>query len=260
MELSPAQYATAAAAAALVGVSKSGFGGGLGIFALPLMAAAFPQRAALGLLLPLLLVSDVIAVWQFRREFHLGLIRRFLPGTLAGIVLGTWLLDRVSDAGWKQVVGGVCLAFCAVQWGLALLRRSHHPLWHGGWTSSSLFGIASGTTSTIAHAGGPLVTMWLLPLRLAPPTHAGTFCLTFFLINLAKIPAYAAQHLFPRHLWHAALVLAPAAVAGSLLGAWISRRVDAKRYQALLTGLLFLTGLELVSGGTLLRRLLAGIG
>ena len=59
----------------LIGVTKSGFGSGVGLMIVPMTAIAMgyiPGRgseAALGLLLPLLIAGDLIAVWQYRRLF-----------------------------------------------------------------------------------------------------------------------------------------------------------------------------------------------
>ena len=48
----------------LIGVAKSGFGGGIGFLAVPLVAAALPVERALGVWLPILMFADVFAVWQ----------------------------------------------------------------------------------------------------------------------------------------------------------------------------------------------------
>src|SRR5690242_3536976 len=93
----------------LIGVTKSGFGSGVGLMIVPMMAIAMghlPGRgsqAALGLLLPLLVLGDLISVWQYRRTFFAPpaegqllsvreIMRRLLPGTLVGVLLGAVLL------------------------------------------------------------------------------------------------------------------------------------------------------------------------
>ena len=60
-----------------IGVTKSGFGSGVGLIIVPMTAlamgnGAFPGRgeqAALGLLLPLLVVGDFISIYQHRHFF-----------------------------------------------------------------------------------------------------------------------------------------------------------------------------------------------
>jgi uncharacterized protein len=70
-------FYVALVAIAFIGVTKSGFGSGVGLIIVPMMAlamgnGAFPGRgeqAALGLLLPLLVAGDLNSVWQHRKYF-----------------------------------------------------------------------------------------------------------------------------------------------------------------------------------------------
>ena len=79
----------------LIGLTKSGFGSGAGLMIVPMTAIAlrhvpgFGGEMALPLLLPLLLVGDVIAIWQYRRQFSMPIIYRLGPGTIVGVILGT---------------------------------------------------------------------------------------------------------------------------------------------------------------------------
>src|SRR5690348_2700536 len=77
----------------LIGVTKSGFGAGVGLMIVPMTVVAmghttYTAAAALGLMLPLLLFGDVLAVWQHRRQFAWPIVRRLLPGTAVGVVVG----------------------------------------------------------------------------------------------------------------------------------------------------------------------------
>ena len=81
----------------LIGVTKSGFGSGAGLMIVPITAIAMRHlpdgaEAALPLLLPLLIVGDIIAIWQYRRHFSPMIIARLMPGTVVGVVIGTLLL------------------------------------------------------------------------------------------------------------------------------------------------------------------------
>src|ERR1700722_12349367 len=89
----------------LIGVTKSGFGGGVGLMIVPMTAISLghiPGRgseAALGLLLPLLIAGDLVAVGQYLKTFPAikGTLVRLLPGTFAGVVLGGLLLWYVPE-------------------------------------------------------------------------------------------------------------------------------------------------------------------
>src|ERR1051325_5835052 len=82
----------------LIGLTKSGFGSGAGLMIAPMTTFAmshipkYGTEAALGLLLPLLMVGDFIAMWQYRRLLSMKIVRRLLPGTIIGVVLGSLLL------------------------------------------------------------------------------------------------------------------------------------------------------------------------
>jgi len=82
----------------LIGLTKSGFGSGAGLMIAPMTTFAmghipkYGPDAALGLLLPLLMAGDFIAIWQYRRLLSMKIVRRLLPGTIIGVVLGSLLL------------------------------------------------------------------------------------------------------------------------------------------------------------------------
>src|SRR5436190_2253145 len=92
----------------LIGLTKSGFGSGAGLMIAPMTTFAiahiprFGADAALGLLLPLLMTGDFIALWQYRQLLSMKIVRRLLPGTIAGVVLG-YLLLRWFLAQRKEV-------------------------------------------------------------------------------------------------------------------------------------------------------------
>ena len=74
----------------LIGVTKSGFGSGVGLMIVPMTVMAMGHtrhgsQAALGLMLPLLIAGDLIAVWQYRHLFSLEIVKKLLPGTFAGL-------------------------------------------------------------------------------------------------------------------------------------------------------------------------------
>jgi uncharacterized membrane protein YfcA len=51
----------------ILGISKSGFGSGLGSIAVPLMAMVVSVPAAAAILMPVLLVLDLLSIHAFRR-------------------------------------------------------------------------------------------------------------------------------------------------------------------------------------------------
>lgn len=254
--MSSTEFLLAALAAVFVGISKAGFGGGTGILATPIMALALPPQIALGTLLPLLIVGDWVSCWLYRREWSWKPLLYFMPACVIGIGIGTLLLGRVDDQRLKQILGFICLAFCLVQWAKSLLQRGAEAV-HPGWISGSGFGAAAGITSTLAHAAGPVFAMYLLPMHLPKRTFMATSVLAFTLINLFKLPGYLQLGVINATTAMHSLQLALFVVGGTLVGEWLNTRCPAAVFARIVYIILFLTGLELVSGKSLLRALLS---
>ncbi|MDO8361123.1 MAG: TSUP family transporter, partial [Devosia sp.] len=84
-------WAVAVLAVFIVGLSKSGLVGSVGLIGVPLLALVMPARDATGMMLPVLLCMDAVAVWLYRREVNWQILGIMLPGALAGTLLG-WAL------------------------------------------------------------------------------------------------------------------------------------------------------------------------
>jgi hypothetical protein len=95
----------------IVGLSKAGLLGSLGMVGVPLLSLVMPARDAAGMMLPVLLAMDVIAVWTYRKEIDWRIIRIMLPGAAVGTLLGWALWSVVSDDGVLLFVGVVTLLF-----------------------------------------------------------------------------------------------------------------------------------------------------
>ena len=109
--LDPYFVTIAVIAVLIVGLSKAGLLGSLGMVGVPLLALVMPARDAAGMMLPVLLAMDVIAVWTYRKEVDWRILRIMLPGAAVGTLLGWALWSVVSDAGVLLFVGVVTLLF-----------------------------------------------------------------------------------------------------------------------------------------------------
>ena len=241
----PFFYAVAVPAVLLLGISKSGFGAGFGSLAVPMMALAIPVPQAAAVLMPLLFVMDVMGLAAFRHDCDRRLLRFMLPFALLGIVLGT-LLFRMLDAHVVAgIVGASTLLFLAQR--LLFPPRADSPpppRWAG-----ALLLTVSGFTSFIAHAGGPPVNAYAIPLKLKPVVFTGTMAFLFFFVNMAKWVPYAWLGLLDWRNLATSLVLLPLAPLGVWMGVRIARRIQPQLFYRLVYTGMFLTGSKLLWDG-----------
>jgi uncharacterized membrane protein YfcA len=232
----------------LVGLAKGGFTG-LGALGTPLMALGMrdPVRAA-AILLPILIAQDVVGVTAFRRTWSGRILAIMLPGAVVGIGLGYLLAATISEAAVMAVLGVISILFGVYRlWadhGGRISAASNSPAWVG-----TLFGVATGFTSQIAHAGGPPFQMWVMPRKLDRDTFVGTSAIFFAAVNWLKVPAYAALGQFTLENAAATVVLLPIAVASSLTGVKLVRKVPMERFYTIVYWLLIIAGAKLLLDG-----------
>lgn len=241
----PVFYAVAIPAVLLLGLSKSGFLSGFGSLATPLLALTVPVPQAAAIMLPLLVVMDALnlkAQWAQRDR---ALTRLLIPAGLLGTLVGTLLFGVLSDKTVAGVVGAVTLLFLA--------QRLFFPAAPEGMAPSHplgfVLGTVSGFTSFVAHAGGPPVAAYVLPLRLAPVVASATMASFFAAINISKWLPYAWLGLIDVRNMVTAAVLLPLAPLGVWLGIWLVRRVSSVLFYRLAYAGMFLTGAKLLWDG-----------
>ena len=240
----PLFYLAAIPAVILLGLSKGGFAG-VSAMALPLLALAISPVQAAAILLPVLIVQDIVSVWVFRKEWDRDTLSLMIPCGAIGIVLGYLLAAKVSPTVVLGVLGAISIVFATYRlWtsrGHQIAAPSNAPKALG-----ALLGITSGFTSQIAHAGQPPFQMWVLPKRLPPPTLVGTTAIYFAVINWLKVPAYLALGQFTHENLTAAAVLMPLAIASTIAGVWLVRRINPERFYTIIYILMIAIGIELL--------------
>jgi uncharacterized membrane protein YfcA len=238
----------AISAVLIVGLSKSGLLGSLGLVAVPMLSLVMPPRDAAGMMLPLLLVMDAITVWNYRKDADWGILRIMVPGALVGTLIGWALWSFVSDAMVLLMVGVITLLFVADA--LLPLRKKLEGLppskpWGAFW------GAAAGFTSFISHTGGPPYQIYTLPRRMSPVLYSGTSAFFFAIVNTSKLgPYYFLGQLNVSNLWHA-LLLVPVAILGVVAGVWLVRRISVKQFYTIAYALVAILAVKLVYDGIL---------
>jgi uncharacterized protein len=241
----PFFYAVTIPAVLLLGISKSGFGAGFGSLAVPMMALAVTVPEAAAILMPVLFLMDVLGMAAFRKDFDLVLLKFLIPFGMLGIGIGWLLFKLLNPHTVAAMVGGFTLLFLAQR----LLFPPHAeskppPRWLGAVLTTT-----SGFTSFIAHAGGPPISAYVIPLNLSPIKYTATMAFFFFVVNLSKWIPYGMLGLLDVRNMATSLVLLPLAPIGVWVGVRMARRISQGLFYRFLYAGMFLTGVKLLWDG-----------
>jgi len=246
-EYPAAFWLCACVAVTMVGIAKAGFGGGAGVVGTPLMALTVPVGDAVALMLPLLILCDVFSLWHYRTRFHRRSVRLLLPGAVLGVVGGTAFFGYflANQRALQIGLGAIALFFVAFQGArvlvLGILEKRHPQAIEG-----VFMGGLSGFASTLAHAGGPPVAIYLLPQKLPRDLFVGTTVIFFASLNLMKLGPYTALGLIHIGNLTAIAILAPLTFVGVRLGIWLNRRFTDVWFLRAVYAVVLLSGLHLV--------------
>jgi uncharacterized membrane protein YfcA len=233
-----------------IGLSKAGFGGGLGMLTTPLCVLAFTAHDrspafAIGTLLPLLCIGDAFSLYHYRgkgRKENLGYL---LPGVVIGVILGVQLIDRFSPRQLNVVIGLFAVSFVIFQFAKNAIFKAE-----GSFAPSHKlgipFGIAAGVTSSFAHGAGPVVSMFLIPQRLPKEAFVGSMALIFTWINWIKMPFFVWKGFVTLETLRVGLLFVLLVPAGVWLGVLLNRRVSETLFSRLVYLFTFIAGVQLL--------------
>jgi uncharacterized membrane protein YfcA len=239
---SPATIALASIGAILIGMAKGGLPS-IGMLAVPLLALQISPVRAAALLLPIYVLTDIVAVWIYRRNFSRVNLRILIPPAIGGVLIGWATATILSDNAVRLFIGLLGIGFCLNVW---LRKRAAGMDGTPARVVPGLFwGTLSGFTSFIAHAGAPPFQIYVLPQRLPKLVFAGTSTILFAVINAAKILPYAElQPYTSADAKIAALLLMPA-FAGTAIGAKVTGKLPDRWFFAFVQSTLFIVSLKL---------------
>lgn len=237
--------AIAIPAVIFAGISKGGFGSGAAFASASILAIVLPPGAALGIMLPLLMLIDVASLRAYWREWSWPEARVLLIGSVPGTILGALFYATANADAIRLLIGGISLAFVA--WQLAnargLIRLGQRRM---GEKAGLVAGVAVGFTSFVSHAGGPAAAVFLLGRGLGKTAYQATTVLIFWAVNLFKAGFYGALGIFTWDTLTFDLLLAPFAILGTWIGIRLHRLVPEGLFFALTYLLLTLTGTKLI--------------
>ena len=231
MHLEPWQWVVAYVAALTIGLSKTGLPG-MGILAVAMFAVAVDSRQSVGVVLPLLITGDIVAVASYRRHADWKQLVRLFPWAIAGIVGGFVAMKHLKgDKAFEHLIGVVLIALVLLQ-----LWRKKHPkpddVPHGKlWTP--VMGFLAGFLTMIANAAGPVMMLYLLAMGLPKMAFMGTSAWYFFLLNSFKVPFNISLGLINGDSFPLDLALMPAVLLGTLGGRALLPRLNQAAFETI---------------------------
>ncbi len=243
------EFAALAFAALLVGFSKTAVSGANTV-SLAVFAAVLPARASTGVLLPILIAGDLLAVLTYRRHAHWPTLWRLFPAVAAGVVAGTLFLMWADDGIVRTSIGAILLLMS----GMTVWRRRRADAGEdpdavttrAGRAKARSYGVLGGFTTMVANAGGPVMSLYLLSAGFRKLGFLGTSAFFFLIVNTSKLPFSAGLGLIDADslLLDAALVLF--VVPGALLGRWAVNRINQRLFERLVIAATVVGGVQLL--------------
>lgn len=238
----PLFYVAAVPAVLITAISKGGFGGGLGMLGVPMMALVIAPQQAAAILLPILCLMDAVGLWKFRARGDLHSLTTLLPAAAVGIALGALTFQYFSADHIRILVGTIAIVFSVNYW----LKPADTAPKPRSRVRGSFWGALAGFTSFSVHAGGPPLSAYLLPLKLPRWDFAATSIIFFAAINAIKVAPYALIGQFTWDNLSTSAALAILAPIGVLIGTALHHRINDMWFYRVSYAMLFMMGLKLL--------------
>ncbi len=227
----------AAAAALIIGIAKTSFGG-LGSIAVALMALSLPTKESTAATLLLLITGDIIGVLRYRRSADWKLLRALLPSVVPGLLVGALFIQMVDDLVLRRSIGAILLVSVVLQLVMSTLARRREPMPelddappHRGLTVGA--GVAAGFTTMAANAAGPVMAVYLQLAKVEKMRFLGTSAWFYFIVNVAKTPLSASLGLFTPEVMVTVAWGIPVVLLGTVIGVALVHRVKQRAFDVI---------------------------
>ncbi len=238
-------WAIAIICGVLIGMAKAGVSG-TGLMIVPVMAVVFGGKPSTGIVLPMLIVADVFAVKYYNRYAKWSLVLKVMPWAIAGTFVGLVVGNNISDVLFKSFMSIIIL--CGIAF-MILGDVKHTTAIPNSWWFAMVLGLVGGFATMIGNAAGPILSLYLLAMRIPKNTFIGTGAWFFLLVNLFKVPL----HVF---FWKTItpttiafnLLLAPVIIIGVFIGISIIKIIPEKLYRILVMGTTIVSAAVLLLG------------
>jgi len=249
MELSPTAWLLACLGAFLIGLGKGGLPGA-GNLTIYFYAVIFGAKASVGILLPVLICGDIVAILIYRRHAKWKFLKRLLPPTLIGVIMGWLAFDRIPGDVFGVVIGCILLLMTVLhfarRWLMKRKNRDETDLVPHAWWFIGGSGLAGGLATMLANAAGPIAAFYLMAVQLPKYAFIGTSAWFFFLINLCKVPFMMDLGIISFQSFSLSLFLGLFAMMGAIIAPQIVKYIPQKIFERIIWALIVIAGLNLI--------------
>ncbi|PKF49527.1 sulfite exporter TauE/SafE family protein [Enterovibrio nigricans] len=225
----------------VTGFSKFSIGG-LGLVILPLMMLAFPGPEALGVIVPLYLLTDLIAVMTYRQNVNWRVLAKLLPFGAVGVAVGTLVLGSIDPSTFITILGVLIFALLGLS-----LWLDYHPLpifTHR--YAASVAGTLCGLIGVLANAAGPLMGLFLLEQKMEKSGYIATRVWAFMTLNFLKLIGLVSLGLINWDTLEGSAVGLPALFLGMFLGHKLFAKISADQLKLIVRGAISLSAAHLL--------------
>jgi len=228
----------------ILGFSKTGINS-IFMLSVTIVASVFGSKESTGILAPMLVVGDIIAVWYYNRHAEWKDIGQLLPWMILGLLLGVVVGNYVDAKQFKYLIAFavlICLAIMILNEIKGGNIKVPEKLWF-----YALTGVIAGFTTMVGNAGGPVLTLYLIAKGFTKNNFLGTITWMFFISNLLKIP----MQIF---FWHnvtlntviLSLLMIPAVIAGAFIGILTIKKLNEKFFRYIIIAATIISAIKLM--------------
>jgi uncharacterized membrane protein YfcA len=242
MNLELWQWLVMMCGAAFIGLSKTGIPG-VGIFAVALFTMVYPAREATGLVLPLLILADIVAVKSYHRHAVWPHLWRMFPWAASGIVIGYFTMEHLDSITIGKLIGGILLSMVGLHIWRKSLKEEEIP---DGIAFAAAMGLMAGFTTMVANAAGPIMILYLLAMRLPKLAFIGTGAWYFFILNSFKVPFGVDLGIINLSTLTVNAALSPFVIGGALWGRVLLPKINQKLFENVALGFAVVAAVKLL--------------
>lgn len=232
-----------AVSALIVGLGKGGLGSAFVGVLTPIVSIFMPVSEAIAYILPLFLIGDFFALRLYWGRWDAPQLKLMIPPGLVTVLTGTYLLSELPNHTLRVILGIIALVigvYKLLESNLARMQYHYHV------AHPPIAGAVAGMGSGLANAGGPLLTAYLLLIRMKPVPYIATTALFFALMNLVRIPALILTDVLKMEKLLMVIWFLPLVWLGNHVGHRLIDWINPRQFERLMVGILIVAGLILI--------------